>query len=290
MRRQLGQRLDGAGAHLRQRDGALHQEEIDLARHQIRHRRAGAAIGHEQHLGIGELLQQQPANLRRGVLIDEFGVARMRLHPFDQRFEIVRRQIFGGDQQHRIDRNETDRREVGLQIVIEIVDDAADVGVPLADVDGVAVGRRPREAPYPDRAAGAADILDDHRLAERRPHLVGQNTPGNIGRAARRERHDQRDGAGGEILRLRRHRPAQNASAIAMIEFRICPSPHEFLLPVSSAILGHIRVPINRHGNLAMCAHRVSPGILERPLARTMTQEETGRTRCRTMTVAKRFR
>ena len=196
MRRQLGQRLDGAGAHLRQRHGALHQEKIDLTRHQIRHRRAGATIGHEQHLGVGEFLQQQPANLRRGILIDEFGVARMRLHPFHQRFKIVRRQIFGGDQQHWIDRHQSDRREVGLQIVIEVVDDAADVGVPLADVDGVAVRRCAREAPYPDRAAGAADILDDHRLPERSPHLVGQNTAGNIGRTARRERHDQRDGAG----------------------------------------------------------------------------------------------
>ena len=42
------------------------------------------------------------------------------------------------------------------------------MGVPLADVDGVAVRRRARDAPDPDAAAGAADILDHDGLAERR--------------------------------------------------------------------------------------------------------------------------
>ena len=45
------------------------------------------------------------------------------------------------------------------------------MGVPLADVDGVAIGRGARDRPTADRAAGAADILDDDRLAERSPIL-----------------------------------------------------------------------------------------------------------------------
>ena len=61
-----------------------------------------------------------------------------------------------------------DRVEILLQVVVQLVDDAADMGVPLPDVDGVAVGLRARDAPDRDRAAGAADILDHHRLAERR--------------------------------------------------------------------------------------------------------------------------
>ena len=87
-----------------------------------------------------------------------------------------------------------------LQIVIEIVDDAADMGVPLADVDGVAVGRGAREPPDADAAAGAADILDDHRLAERCPHLVRHDPRRDVGRPAGRERHDQRDGARRKIV------------------------------------------------------------------------------------------
>ena len=67
------------------------------------------------------------------------------------------------------------------------------MGVPLADVDGVAIGRGARDAADRDAAAGAADVLDDDRLAERRPHALGHDARGDIGRAARRERNDERD-------------------------------------------------------------------------------------------------
>ena len=69
------------------------------------------------------------------------------------------------DQELRIDRDQPDRLEVLLQVVVELVDDAADMGVPLADVDGVAIGRGARDAPDRDAAAGAADILDRRRTA-----------------------------------------------------------------------------------------------------------------------------
>ena len=202
LRRHVDDRLDGAGADLRQRHRALRDQKVDLAGDQIGHGRAGAAIGNEKYFGVGELLQQQPAHLRRRILVDELGVAGILLHPGDQRFEIVRRQRLLGDQKLRIVRDQPDRLEIGLQIVIEIVDDAADMGVPLADVDGVAVGRGAREPPDADRAAGAADILDDDRLAEERSHPVGDDAPGHVGRAARRERHDQGDRAGGKVLRV----------------------------------------------------------------------------------------
>ena len=79
----------------------------------------------------------------------------------------------------------------------------APTGVPLPDVDGVAVGRRAREPADADRAAGAADILDNHRLAERRAHFVGHDPRGDVGRSARRERHDQRDRTRGKIVGVR---------------------------------------------------------------------------------------
>ena len=72
---------------------------------------------------------------------------------------------------------------------------AADVGVPLADVDRVAVGRGAREPADRDAAPRPADILHDDRLPERLAHPLRQNAPGHVGRASRRKWHDQRDGA-----------------------------------------------------------------------------------------------
>jgi hypothetical protein len=74
--------------------------------------------------------------------------------------------------------------------------------VPLADIDGVAVGYRPRHAPYADAAAGTANILDDDGLPERGCHPGRQNATRHVGRAARRKRHDERDGARRVSLRL----------------------------------------------------------------------------------------
>ena len=157
-----------AAAHLRQRDRALHHQQVDLADDQIGHGGTGAAIGNEVDLLAGRLLEQNAAHVRRRVLVDEVDLAGVGLHPGDEIFQIVGRKIFLRDHQLRIDRDQPDRLEILLQVVVELVDDAADVRVPLADVDGVAVGRGARDAPDRDAAAGAADVLDDDRLAERR--------------------------------------------------------------------------------------------------------------------------
>ena len=164
-----------------------------MAGQEIGHRGTGAAIGDELDLRAGELLQQDAGHLRRRVLVDERGLAGIGLQPGDQRFEVIRRQRLLADQELRIDGDQADRLEVRLQIVVQRIDDGADMGVPLADVDRVAVGRRAREPADADRAAGAADVLDDHRLAQQRPHALGQNAGRHVGRAARRERHDHGD-------------------------------------------------------------------------------------------------
>jgi hypothetical protein len=44
LRRKVGKRLDLAGADLRQHHGPLHHQQIHRARHQVGHRRPGAAI------------------------------------------------------------------------------------------------------------------------------------------------------------------------------------------------------------------------------------------------------
>jgi hypothetical protein len=48
----------------------------------------------------------------------------------------------------------------------------------------------------------AADVLDDHRLAERQPHAFGHNARQDVGAAAGRERHDH-----GDLLRWKALRP-----------------------------------------------------------------------------------
>ncbi len=67
------------------------------------------------------------------------------------------------------------------------------MGVPLADVDRIAIGRRTGDAADGDAAASTADVFDHDRLSEPRPHMLGQNARRNIGRSARRERNDERD-------------------------------------------------------------------------------------------------
>ena len=99
----------------------------------------------------------------------------------DQVLQIVGREIFLGDHELRIDRHQADRLKILLQIVIQLVDNAADMGVPLADVDRVAVGRRTRDTPDRNAAAGAANILDDDRLPEGRSHALGHDARGNVG-------------------------------------------------------------------------------------------------------------
>ena len=77
------------------------------------------------------------------------------------------------------------------------------MGVPLPDVEGVTIGCRARDAADPDAAAGATNIFDHDGLAQRDPHSLGHDPRRSIGRSARRERNDQRNGSGWIGLRLR---------------------------------------------------------------------------------------
>jgi hypothetical protein len=90
----------------------------------------------------------------------------VRLHPSDQFAETVRGQTFSRDHELWVDGHEPDGREILLQIIGQGVDDIADMSVPLAEIDRVSVGRRTREPANPNAAARAANVLDDHRLAQ----------------------------------------------------------------------------------------------------------------------------
>ena len=86
-----------------------------------------------------------------------------------------------------------DRLEILLQIIVELVDDAADMGVPLADVDCISVGRRAGERPTAMLPPAPPTFSMTTGCPSARTHVLGNNARGDIGRSARRERNDERD-------------------------------------------------------------------------------------------------
>jgi hypothetical protein len=63
----------------------------------------------------------------------------------------------------------------------------------LAHLDRITVRRGAHGPGGPDRAARADDVLDDDPLTERTRHVLADEARGDIGRAARRKRHDHGD-------------------------------------------------------------------------------------------------
>ena len=90
---------------------------------------------------------------------------------------------------------ERDGREILQRIVAELglhegIDGERAV---RADEQRVAVGRRARHRFGADAAAGAAAVVDHHRLAERARDPFADQAADDVGIAAGRERHDQMD-------------------------------------------------------------------------------------------------
>ena len=113
----------------------------------------------------------------------------------------------------------------------------------LMQQDGVAVGRGARDAGRADHAAGAADVLDDDLLAEIVRHGVGEDARDRVGRPARWERHDQRNGPVG--IGSARMRSPLRMHAISSAQERDNELPparpsfvRHFVCPASSRRLG----------------------------------------------------
>src|SRR5205807_1287514 len=88
-----------------------------------------------------------------------------------------------------------------------------DVRAGVPDRQRVAVGRGARHLADAERAARPGDILDQHRLAERALHGLGQQPRQRVGRPARRIGHHEADGPGGEGFGARRERPSGRRAA-----------------------------------------------------------------------------
>src|SRR5262245_11778938 len=114
------------------------------------------------------------------------------LEPGDQLSQVGCRQVLSRHDDIGIARQAGDRLEILQHVVWERIDRSIhDVGRPVADADGVTVGRGAHGAANTDGARRAGHVFDDDGLAERPAHRVAQSAGEGIDRTAGAEWHDQ---------------------------------------------------------------------------------------------------
>ena len=126
----------------------------------------------------------------------------------DQLPDRVHRDVDVADQRGRHQRDQRDRREVLERIVGELAVEERVHHQRAVDrhQQRVAVGAGLGDRLRADDGVGAGAVVDDDLLAEVLAHLLADQPAEEIGRPARRERHDQRDLA--RRIGLRHERPA----------------------------------------------------------------------------------
>ena len=172
---------------------------IDLAADQRVHRRRAAVERHLRRLRADDPVEHQAGGEEdradAGVRLVE--LAGVGLHVGDELLEVLRREVLLGGDDDREAGDQPDRlkilgRPVG-EVRIEL--DGGGVRPHLPHQDGVAVRVGAHRAGRTGGAAGAGHVLHHDLLAERARHVIGGDARRDVGRAARRERHDQRDRA-----------------------------------------------------------------------------------------------
>ena len=173
-------------------------------------RRTGAAIGHEARLHSGGGGEQQARHVRRRTeaamrLLHALAVL---LQVGDEFAQILGRKVLSCDNDGRRMGGEADRLEIPLRVVFQVRREhrRRDMRSHAARQQGVAVCRRRRDAGAAQCAAGAADILDHQRLAQRLGHGFGHDARDDIARAAGRERYHHGDLPRRIALRRGEHR------------------------------------------------------------------------------------
>ena len=107
-------------------------------------------------------------------------------------FEIGDGQIVTRHQKQRLLDREPDRRKVGDRVRRRLLEQilALREGIDRAEHDLIAIRRSLCHAADADRAARAAEIFDDHLLAERLGDFCREDAADNVGAAARPEWND----------------------------------------------------------------------------------------------------
>jgi hypothetical protein len=109
--------------------------------------------------------------------------------------------------------------------------------IPLADVDGVAIGRGAREPTDTDAATSAADILNDDRLRKYSCHACRQYSSHRVSGAAMRKRHNESDGFSDQICtRPRLKSPLPGAREVQDRKER-SPQPRDAYFPLSVSLM-----------------------------------------------------
>ena len=199
------EQLEPAGLDVLEALRAGGEEQLHLSADRVGDRRRAAAIRHVQHLDAGHALEQRGAQMigRAGPGRRIGDLAGIGLGVGDELRDRVRRHRrvhhhgvgHVGEQRDRREILHAVERHGGEQSVVH------GVHAHGVEQDGVAVRRRARDRAGADIAGRAGAVLDHHRLAHRLVQMRGDDARQNVGRAARRPRHQQRDRAGGIGLR-----------------------------------------------------------------------------------------
>ena len=106
----------------------------------------------------------------------------------------ARRQFRIGDDHQRKPRHQGDAGEIGAHVIARVFRDERQRGMPgPGKQERVAVRLALRDHAGRDRAAGAADVLDQHALGQLLAQAVGEDAGHQIDAAAGRDRDDQFD-------------------------------------------------------------------------------------------------
>ena len=185
-----------ARAVLRHRRGHGVEEEIDMSGHHRVERGHRAAERHVDHLDPGQQLDQVRRQVRRRArALRRIGdLAGVRLGVGDQLPDVGRGEVLAHHQRVRHPHQQRDRRElrrIEADVGIEQLHEGDGRG--RADEQRVAVRRRAERLRGADRHAGAADVLDDDRLAPFLAELIGDHPRQHVGGRSGRGRQDHFD-------------------------------------------------------------------------------------------------
>ena len=175
---------------------------------QIRGRRRTALVGNVGHRHACRLSEQLAGKVRHGTgpRGGVVGLARIGLHPGQQRPGIAGRRARSGGQREIEGAHQRHRAEVLDRVIAQVlVKPGLDHQRPTGRKhQGLAIRSGPPELAQRDASAGAGLVVHDHVLTQGDPHLVSQQTRHDVHRATRREA-DQ-DAYGRFVLRQRQGR------------------------------------------------------------------------------------
>ena len=178
----------------------------DMPAQQIGQRGAGALVGNMHQRDAGGARKIFAGDVARGAGAGgaEIDLAGIGLGVGDQLGHGLGRERGIHHQRIRRIADHADRRKILARIVADILverrSDRQRAGI--AEQQRVAVGIALRHRLGADGAAGAGAVVDHDFFAEQFAHLVGNAAADDRGRAARRERDHQRDGAVRKGLRV----------------------------------------------------------------------------------------